>query len=399
MAGLRDPAAALLAAVPTSAAVRRARRLALLVPGRARRSGWRTCRSAQALVPGARLAGRPARRADRDRTRGRRLGARARRPSRRASPHRCSGSPPPGPPAASTTTSSSVLLAWQHHPWIVTARGRGRAADGEEPMTTATTAPAAGGRSPAGGRWGAGPDRGAAGCCATRRRGSAWCCRRGGCNALVRDPWASAHYEGLVGCGLAPAARASRWRACPRSAASTCRCPTTRRWTPTSRSLARLLGGLALVAAGGARRRARAPSGCGCAAGWSSATSRAAPRTRTTPCPSCCSRCCSPCFAVALGAAVVHVVRHAAGGVDRAVLYVVPRRRGVLDVQRAARAVADAAAGPADRTSRRVRATPTRRRFPADWLLSAPGRVPGLLGAARRLARSWRPGTTSTWSP
>ena len=102
--------------------------------------------------------------------------------------------------------------------------------------------------------------------------------------------WSSARYEGL----LRPSRRCCsgcRWPACRRSAASTCRCRTTRRWvrpplrSPAARRAA-LVGLVALVVVA-------ASVWLRCAAGSSSATSRAAPRMRTTPCPSCCSRCCS----------------------------------------------------------------------------------------------------------
>ena len=79
VAGLRDPAAALLAAVPTSAAVRRARRLGAAGPGRA--AGLAGVPRQSATSCWQRAAGRSAAgRADRDRARRRRLGARSASP-------------------------------------------------------------------------------------------------------------------------------------------------------------------------------------------------------------------------------------------------------------------------------------------------------------------------------
>ena len=135
----------------------------------------------------------------------------------------------------------------------------------------------------------------------------------------------------------------------------------------------------------------------GCAAGSRSATSRAAPHTRTTRCPSCCSPCCSACFAVALGAAVVHVVRHRLVASIALFLFWFlvggtywMFNGGVARWLRRCR--------PSRCSSRPGRARPTRRRFPSTLAALRPRGVPGLLGPAGRVAGAWRHGTTCTWS-
>ena len=141
----------------------------------------------------------------------------------------------------------------------------------------------------------------------------------------------------------------------------------------------------------------RARSGCGCAAASNSATSRAAPRTPTTPCPSCCSRCCWPASRSPLGAAVVHVVRQRLAASIVLFLLVPPRRRPT-----------GCSTGSVARWLRRVQSQPIfvevgpgdadPSTLPVHLAALRAGGVPGLLGAAGRVARSWRPGTTSTWS-
>jgi len=119
VAGLRDPAGALLAAVPTSAATRRARRLALLVP--AGLGVWLAYLGAgQHLVPGlgwpvgpvvALIAGGVA--------------VAAWAPQGSAQTAAGVGVPLIWTAAGRSAgglgeNAAGVLFAWQHHPWLVT---------------------------------------------------------------------------------------------------------------------------------------------------------------------------------------------------------------------------------------------------------------------------------------
>ena len=289
MVGLRDRAANLLAAVPTSAEVRRTRRLTLLVP-----VGivvwlaylW----PAQALVPwlgwplgpvvalistGVALAALAPRA-------GLALGVAV--PLVWAASARAAG--------GLDDDVSFVLFAWHHHPWIVTLAAMAALLIGREQMTNLMTAPTPVAQSPEGGDGAAGPDRGtppAAAPGAVDRPGA-------------ERPVAARRSRDLM--GERPATKASsrpsppsssgcRWRASPPSPVSTCRCRTRLRWSRTAVRWPGCSAGwpswalMALVVgAGVVWLRVRGGLGLGDEPGHTAHAQYS--------CPSCCSRCCSP---------------------------------------------------------------------------------------------------------
>ena len=134
----------------------------------------------------------------------------------------------------------------------------------------------------------------------------------------VFDPtWASAHYEGLLTSPSRRSSSASRWRRVSAFAREHVSVSDDAPMDPYRRSLARLLGGFALVGARRAGRRRGEPSGCGCAAGWGSGDEPGHTAHAHYSLPELLQPVLLACFAVALGAAVVHLVRSRAVGVDR----------------------------------------------------------------------------------
>ena len=389
------PAAAdLLSAVPTSAAVRRARRLALLVPVGV--VVWLAYLwPAQALVPG--WAGRSDRSCALTRPGWRSPPAAPRAGSPWASPYLWSGSPPPGPLEDSTTTSPSVLFAWQHHPWIVTVAAAGRTADRKRDDDEPDDRAVPGGQSPAGRRSGQ-----LARIEARRmlRHPAPWIgLVLSGVVAAKRvdeTSWASAHYEGLLaaiaplllGLSLASVSAFAREHVPVADEAPL------EPHQPFAGPAARRAALVGLVASG--RRR----GGRLAAAARRAGTRRRARSHRARPLLA----------ARAAAAGAARLLRRgprcgrrppgpaAPGGHDRAGPDVVPRRRRRTGCSRARSHDADAAAGPADPRGSGTATTPTRHasRPRGCSRRRASTRTSGDASSSRP---RWRPGTTSTWSP
>ena len=195
--------------------------------------------------------------------------------------------------------------------------------------------------------------------------------------------WASAHYEGLLTCSRRSSS-ASRWRRVSAFARERVPISDDAPMEPYRRSLARLLGGLrwsALVAlvvgAASVWLRLRGGMGLGDEPGHTAHAYYSLPELLQPVLLA--------CFAVALGAAVVHLVR------SRPVAWIVLPLTWFLFGRRTGCSRAPVArsltplqvqpslfeAGPCD-------ADPTA--LPRDLAALGAGRVPGLLGAGRRLA-------------